>query len=689
MTVPCPANGQGILLQWQANRTEIPGLPGGMVKMTTKETAGDQPAQTQDLQQVAEELEFTGWKRELVGWQKHLFFWICVIFTLFHLAVLNIYPIDSIMFRAIHVGWGGVIAFGMHAMVRGKNLDRIPLIDWILILLSIASAGYVVYFIEELQFRAGALYEPGDVAAGFVGTVLILEMTRRTAGLALPIIAGVFLVYSFIGPWLPGILYHKGYDPFFLFSYIYSDQGVFGVTTQVSSTYIVLFITFGAFLSISRVGDYFNDLAVSLVGWARGGPAKVAVLSGVLFGTISGSAVGNVVASGMITIPMMRRVGYTRSTAGAIEATSSTGGQITPPVMGAGAFIMAEVTGIPYTDIAVAAIIPCLLFYLACYVHCDLHALKHGLRGLPRSELTPISVMLRKFYLLAPIFILIGALMLGYSEFRAGSLGILSAIVVSWLSKEHRMGVGRTLEALALGARETSQLVAICACAGIIVGVIALTGIGGRFAHVILALAGESQFLAMIFAMLISLILGMGMPTTAAYAVAASVVAPGLTKIGIPPLVAHMFIFYYAVISSITPPVALASFAAAALAKADQWETSMIAVKLGLATFIVPFMFFYSPLLLAQGDLLPVLHVFITASAGVFFLACATEGWLNGPMVAWLRGVLAIGALCLIIPEPISDMIGLAIGIGIWAWQRKLHGPRPGDKVPSPGARTA
>ncbi len=629
-------------------------------------------------------MEFTGWKRELQGWQRPLFFWICVSFTVFHLLVLNVYPIDSVLFRAIHVGWGAVIGFGLYSGTRGKSLDRVAPLDWLLILLSIACATYVGINIDELQFRAGALYEPGDVAAGFIGTLLIMEQTRRTAGLALPIIASIFILYCFAGPWLPGILYHRGYDFGYFFSYIYSDQGIFGVTTQVSSTYIVLFITFGAFLTVSKAGDYFNDLAVSLVGWARGGPAKVAVLSGILFGTISGSAVGNVVASGMITIPMMRRVGYTRSTAGAIEATSSTGGQITPPVMGAGAFIMAEITGIPYTDIALAAVIPCLLFYIACYVHCDLHAVKHGLRGLPRSELTPISTMMRKVYLLAPIFVLIGTLMMGFSEFRAGTLGIISALVASWINSKHRMGVGATLDALHIAARETAQLVAICACAGVIVGVIALTGIGGRFSHLILSVAGESKFLAMLFAMFISLILGMGMPTTAAYAVAASVVAPGLTRLGIEPLVAHMFIFYYAVVSAITPPVALASFAAAAMAKADQWETSMIAVKLGLATFIVPFMFFYSPLLLAQGDLLPILHVFITASAGVFFLACATEGWLNGPINLPLRVVLFAGALCLIVPEPISDMVGIGIGLSIWAMQRARHGKNPGDKVPAP-----
>lgn len=633
---------------------------------------------------AADKFEFTGFKRQLPGLPGLLFFWLCVSFTVFHLLVLNVFPIDSILFRAIHVGWGGVLCFGLYASKAGRSLDRIPLIDWLLILLSIACAGYVSYYIDELQFRAGALFEPGDVAAGFIGTLLILEMTRRTAGLALPIIAGVFILYCFVGPWLPGILYHRGYNFGFFFSYIYSDQGIFGVTTQVSSSYIVLFITFGAFLTVSKAGDYMNDLAVSLVGWARGGPAKVAVLSGVLFGTISGSAVGNVVASGMITIPMMRRVGYDRSTAGAIEATSSTGGQITPPVMGAGAFLMAEITGIAYSEIALAAVIPCLLFYIACYVHCDLHAVKNGLRGLPRSELTPISTMLRKIYLLAPVVVLIWALVAGYSEFRAGTLAIFSALVASWISREHRMGVKSTLQALETAARETSQLVAICACAGIIVGVIALTGIGGRFSHLILSVAGENKVLAMFFAMFISLVLGMGMPTTAAYAVAASVVAPGLIRIGIEPLVAHMFIFYYAVISSITPPVALASFAAAAIAQADQWRTSIIAVKLGLATFIVPFMFFISPALLAQGDLLPILHVFVTASAGVFFLACSTEGWLNGPLTLPLRVVLFAGSICLIVPETITDFVGVAIGLSIWFYQRARHGSDPGAKIPSP-----
>jgi TRAP transporter 4TM/12TM fusion protein len=372
----------------------------------------------------------------------------------------------------------------------------------------------------------------------------------------------------------------------------------------------------------------------------------------------------------MVTIPMMRKVGYDRQTAAAIEATSSTGGQITPPVMGAGAFLMAEITGIPYAEIALAAILPAFLFYVACWVHVDLHAIRLGLRGLTRDELPPLGRMIAQLYLFAPIAVLIGALVIGYSPFRAGSLGIVAAIVVSWLNREGRVGPRRALDGLALAARDCVQLVAVCACAGIIVGVIALTGIGGRFSQLILALAGQSQLVAMVFAALIALILGMGMPTTAAYAIAAAVVAPGVIKMGVPALVAHMFIFYFAVISAITPPVALASFAAAGMANADPWKTSWIALKMGLATFIVPFMFFYSPVLLLKGEPLDIVQAAVSASIGVWFLGAATEGWFGGPLAKALRALLFVGALGLIHPGTVTDLAGLAIGVAIYAFQR-------------------
>jgi TRAP transporter 4TM/12TM fusion protein len=627
------------------------------------------------------DLEFAGLQRTLGGSLRQLFFWLGAAYTAFHLLVLNLWPIDAVLFRAIHLAGGATLGFAYFAVARGRSPGRVPWYDWLCILAANSCAVYIFAYLEELQFRAGALYTQGDLIVGVVGTFLVLEFTRRTAGMALTLISSVFLLYASIGPWLPGVLYHKGYTPGFIFTYIFSDQGIFGLTLEVSSTFIIMFTAFAAFLTASKAGDYFNDLSVALVGFARGGPAKVAVLSGILFGSISGSSVANVVASGSVTIPMMRRVGYDRATAGAIEATSSTGGQLTPPVMGAGAFIMAEVTGIPYSHIALAAVIPCLLFYIACYAHCDLHAVRHGLRGIPRAELPRILPMMAKIYLLAPIAVLVWAFVAGYSGFRAAGLGIISCVVVSWVSAETRMGPRRVVEALEMAARDCIQLVSVCAAAGIVVGVVALTGIGGRFSSLVLTIAGGSQLAAMIFTMVIVVILGMGMPTTAAYAIAAAVVAPGLIRMGVIPLVAHMFIFYFAVLSAITPPVAVASWAAAGMAQADPWKTGWIAVKLGLATFIVPFMFFYSPALLGQGDWRWVAHVFVTASLGVFLLASATEGWLNGPLALPLRGALFLGAIFLIIPEQITDFVGLVIGIGIWVWQRRLHGARPAARV--------
>ena len=690
------------------------------------------------VQPPAAEEEFAGNKRLLRPWEAMLLAVLCIGFTVFHLFVLNVYSLEPLMFRAIHVGWGGALGFILYSAGTRGTRPGVPWYDWILVAASIACAVYITVELDGLLFRAGAQFTTGDVITGVVGTLLVLEFSRRTAGIALPIISGIFIVYCFVGQWMPGVLQHRGFEIDRFFTYIYSEYGIFGVTTQVSSSYIILFVCFAAFLQVSKVGDYINDLCNSLFGWARGGPAKAAVASGVLFGSISGSAVANVVASGMVTIPMMRKVGYDRPTAAAIEATSSTGGQITPPVLGAGAFLMAEITGIPYGEIALAAVLPAVLFYVACWVHVDYHALRLGLRGVPRSELPPIGRMLTMLYLFSPIFILVWALLEGYSPFRAGGLGIIAALVAGWLSRrfgdltEHgavwenpQMGVAaallvrfaalilagallyagmtygydwvagiagtgaawgfaialmllptflfgwrHTLEALNVAARDTIQLVAVCACAGIIVGVVALTGIGGRFSEMMLGIAGASTLLAMGFAALVALILGMGMPTTAAYAIAAAVIAPGLTKIGVPTLVAHMFIFYFAVISAITPPVALASFAAAGMAQADPWKTSWIALKMGLATFIVPFMFYYSPVLLWKGTAADIIQAAVSGCIGVWFLAASTEGMFGGRLAMPLRVLMFGAALCLIHPGTVTDLIGLAIGVPIYLWQR-------------------
>ncbi len=701
--------------------------------MSTAPAAGEET-----IKPLIPDEEFSGNRRLLRRWETLLLAVLCVGFTIFHLYVLNVYSLEPLLFRAIHVGWGAALGLIIYAPFRKAGRVGVPWYDWLLVLASIACAVYIVIELDGLLFRAGAQFTTGDVISGFIGTLLVLEFTRRTSGLALPIVAGIFIIYCFVGPWMPGVLEHKGFAIDRFFTYIYSEYGIFGVTTQVSSSYIILFVTFAAFLHVSRVGDYINDLCNAMFGWARGGPAKAAVASGIMFGSISGSAVANVVASGMVTIPMMRKVGYDRQTAAAIEATSSTGGQITPPVLGAGAFLMAEITGIPYGQIALAAVIPALLFYIACWIHVDLHAIRLGLKGVSRSELPPLKLMLTRLYLFSPLIVFVWALLEGYSPFRAGGLGIMAALIAGWLSRlfddiksadgvedvrtatavltalllrfgalaaggillvvgfqygvplvrqlgnvaawsvvlvlvllpAGLFGWKRTLEALSLAARDTVQLVAVCACAGIIVGVIALTGIGGRFSELILGIAGASQLVAMLFAAMVALILGMGMPTTAAYAIAAAVIAPGLTKIGVPVLVAHMFIFYFAVISAITPPVALASFAAAGMCNADPWKTSWIALKMGLATFIIPFMFFYAPVLLMQGEWTAIAQAFVSASIGVWFLAGSTEGWFGGKLAMPLRIVMFGAAICLIHPGIITDMIGLAIGVPIYLWQR-------------------
>lgn len=571
------------------------------------------------------------------------------------------------------IGTMAAILSGWLFSTRARS--RIHLPDMLLGLAAIAVLGYILFVVGALRMRAGtALAQPGDLWAALTGVLLILELARRLTGLALVVIVGVFIAYSFLGPWLPGFLNHRGYTATRFFTYIFTDQGVLGDPIAVSSTYIILFIVFAAFLQASKVGDYFVNFAFACAGRARGGPAKVAVFASGLMGMINGTSAGNVVSTGSLTIPLMKRVGYAPKTSAAIEATASSGGQILPPIMGAGAFIMAEVTGIPYTDIVIAAIIPALLYFVSVYFMVDLQALKLNMKGLPRSELPRFDVLVKQVYLFLPIIILIYTLFAGYSVIRAGAMGMAAAAMVSWLTP-HRMGPIRIFRALELGAKMSIQMVAVCAAAGIIVGVIALTGVGARFSALLLTIAGQSQLLAMFFAMCISIILGMGMPTTAAYAVAAAVVAPGLISLGVPVLVAHFFVFYYAVMSAITPPVALAAYAGAGLSGSDPMKTSVEAFKLGLAAFIVPFMFFNSHELLMQGETMNIIHATGTALLGMFLLSAGVIGYFFGPAATIVRVILLAAALSMISVGWLTDLLGLSVAVALYLWQRKVVTP--------------
>jgi TRAP transporter 4TM/12TM fusion protein len=393
-----------------------------------------------------------------------------------------------------------------------------------------------------------------------------------------------------------------------------------------------------------------------------------------LMGMINGTSAGNVVATGSLTIPLMKKVGYKPQTAGAVEAAASSGGQILPPIMGAGAFIMSEITGIPYTEIVIAAIIPALLYFASVFFNVDLAAQKYGMKGIPREELPKFSVLARQAYLFLPIIILIATLFMGFSVIRAGIYAMASAAVVSWLTP-YKMGPKAFAFAFEIAAKMSLQLIAVCAAAGIIVGVIALTGIGTRFSSLLLGLAGQSQIMALFFAMVVSIILGMGMPTTAAYAVAASVIGPGLVQLGIEPLMAHFFIFYFAVMSAITPPVALAAYAGAAIAQSDPMRTSVESFKIGLAAFIVPFMFFASPALLMQGTWGEIAHVFISASFGIFLLSAAVQAWYFGHLNWVLRIVLGLAAMAMIDGGWLTDAIGLAAAAGVYLLQKKMITP--------------
>ena len=553
--------------------------------------------------------------------------------------------------------------------------NRLSPADLVLMVCALAVAGYLlVMFNSPLRASTGTSFAPMGISyAAIAGSLLILELTRRVAGLALVVISAIFLLYVFAGPYLPGFLGYPGLSVGRFFSQVYTDAGILGPTTAVSSTYIILFIIFAAFLQASKVGDYFVNFAFAAAGRARGGPAKVSIFASGLMGMINGTSAGNVVSTGSLTIPLMKKVGYPGRSAGAIEAAASTGGQIMPPIMGAGAFIMAEITGIPYTDIAVAALIPAILYFLSIYCMVDFEAARKGMRGMRKDEIPLFSKLVKQVYLFAPIIILIAALFMGYSVIRAGTLATASAAVVSWFSP-HKMGIPAILRALQLAGTMAIQIIAVCACAGLIVGVISLTGVGARFSSLLLGLAGVSQLLALFFAMLISIMLGMGMPTTAAYAVAASVVAPGLINIGIEPLVAHFFVFYFAVVSAITPPVALASYAAAGISGDNAMGTSVASFKIGLAAFIVPFMFFYSPAMLMEGSWMQILRVGVTATLGIVLLAATVQAWFFGPVKAWQRLMMLIGAVCMIYGGIYSDVAGLAIGALMLLMQRGRYG---------------
>jgi len=530
---------------------------------------------------------------------------------------------------------------------------------------------YIVVFFNDLVMRSG-LPTTTDLVMGFLLIATLLEATRRISNPILPCLAIVALLYCYFGRYMPDMIAHRGFSVSRIINHMYlGTEGIFGTPLEVSSTFVFMFILFGSILEKTGIGKFIIDLSLALAGWSTGGPAKVAVVSSGLMGTVSGSSVANVCTTGMFTIPLMKSVGYEPYFAGAVEAVSSTGGQIMPPVMGAAAFIMAQILGVPYIQVVIAAIVPALLYYFAVMVQVHFEAARLGLMGLPFSKLPPLKPLVKaKGFLLIPLVAIIYFLIAGYTPLKAAFNGILVSFVLSWLHKETRLTPIRLMEAFEAGARGAIGVACACATVGIVVGMGTLTGLALRIANAIVTMAGGSKILTLCYTMLASLLLGMGLPTTANFIVTSTMAAPALKLLGVPDMAAYMFVFYFGIAADLTPPVALAAYAGAGIAGSDPMRTGFTAFKLALAGFLVPYIYVYNPMLLFIGaEPLPMIQAICTALLGVFLLGMSTIGFFRCKMAWYVRILAFVGAIGLLIPGTMTDIAGLALLVLIVIFQ--------------------
>jgi TRAP transporter 4TM/12TM fusion protein len=612
---------------------------------------------------------------------------IAIGFSCFQLYTAIFGVLEAQIQRPTHLMFALTLIYLLYPTRRGGK-DRVHPFDLFLALLSVAAGLYPIVNYETLMESAG-LYSNTDVVMGIIGILLTLEATRRIVGLPIVIISSCFLIYAYLGAYFPGFLGHRGYEVKRIVTHMwFTTEGIMGIPIGVSATFIFLFILFGSFLTSTGIMRFFMNLANAVAGWASGGPAKVAVLASALEGTVSGSSVANTVGSGSFTIPLMKSLGYRAEFAGAVEAAASTGGQIMPPVMGAAAFLMAEFINLPYIEIAKAAAIPALLYFTGVWVVVHFEAKKYGLRGLPREQLPRLlKVLKEESYLILPLVAIIYLLVEGSTPMTAAIGGLGLCVAVGMIRKETRMNIPKLLDTLEQGARSALGVAAACATAGIIVGVVTLTGLGLKMGDGLISLAGGVLILTLIFTMITSLILGMGAPTTANYVITSTIAAPALVKLGVPVLAAHMFAFYFGIIADITPPVALAAFAGAAIAKANPFKTGLIATKLAIAAFLVPYIFVYSPtLLLINATLFSMIQIIITSIIGMVGIGAAVEGWYWTRMSWWERIPMFVAGILLIDPGTLTDIIGFVmIAVITFIQYQKVKGGRdPGrrERVP-------
>ena len=588
---------------------------------------------------------------------------IAISFSVFQIYTASFGLLDAQLQRAIHLGFGLCLSFLLYPTLKSWRRDKLHPLDLILAILGAAAPAYIVINYRELILRA-ALPTPTDVLIGALGILLVIEAARRVVGLPMVCVVLFFITYAFAGPYMPGLLAHRGLTVDNFVSHVYfTTEGIFGIPLGVSSTFIFLFILFGAYLEGTGLGKFFIDVANSIAGWASGGPAKVAVLSSGLMGTVSGSSVANVVGTGSLTIPMMKKLGYHKDFAGAVEAAASTGGQLMPPVMGAAAFLMAEFVGVPYVEIVKAAVIPAALYFIGVWLGVHFEAKRNNLRGLPRAELPKLGELLKtRGHLAIPLIVIVYLLVSGYTPMRAALVAIVLSILVSGIKKSTRMSFAEIVKGLETGARNVLGVLVACAAAGIIIGVVTKTGVGLKLASALLDLSGGLVLPSMFLTMITAILLGMGVPTTANYVITSTIAAPALIQMGVPILAAHMFVFYFGIIADVTPPVALAAYAGSGISGGNALKTGINASKLAIAAFIIPYMFVLNPeLILINGVTAGLGLALLTAIVGMVALSSSLIGYLAAPLRTFERIILGAGGLMMIKPGLATDIAGVAI----------------------------
>ncbi len=611
--------------------------------------------------------------RELKGISAKILSALLISFTLFQLYTAVFGVLDAMLQRSVHLAFGLSLVYLLYPLRKNWSRNKMHPIDICLAIVAAAACMYVFVFYKDLVLRAGRVTTT-DMIVGVIAIILVMEAARRVIGWPMVIIASVFILYALAGPKIPGQLAHRGVAVEDLVQHLfYTTEGIFGIPIGVSSTFIFMFLLFGAYLEKTGMGEFFIDMANSIAGYAAGGPAKVAVISSGCMGTLTGSSVANVVGTGSFTIPMMKKLGYKSEFAGAVEATASTGGQLMPPIMGAAAFLMAEFTNTPYVKIIAAATVPALLYYFGVWAGVHFEAKKLGLEGIPKDKLPRFTrIMRERGHLLFPIIIVVYFLVSGYTPIRAALGAIVASILCSMIKKETRLSFMDIVDGLEKGARSALTVIAACACAGIIIGVVTQTGLGLKMGSILVSIANGKLFLTLFFTMITSLILGIGVPTTANYVITSTIAAPALLLLDVPIVAAHMFAFYFGIVADVTPPVCLAAVAASGVAKSEPMRTGVQAARLAIAAFLIPFIFVYSPeLLLIDVTPVQIIFIIITSLIGIVCVASSLTGYFIANMSYIERILFGIGGVLLVTTNITFNIIGAVTLVLVFLSQKK------------------